>query len=273
MRLDYDPRFDPNTERILNLLITYDKHSDKFKVCLVCEVQEPLPKLTKHWMNIDLGETWLAAFVDSTGNRGLISGRLIKSIRRYWNKVQRHVKPPNQQNPKMSRRYRQIRKRESRQVHHLLHIASKWLVNYCLDNGIWVIYVGDLTGITDKFATNWYKEPDKEHQHRYAWAWRIFLNMLTYKATKAGILVWLEDEHYTSRTCPDCGVVKKSNRVTRGWYSCKCGFSDHADLVGASNMGPKVEANQAVSGALAAPVVLRPTPHTIYDPVSSRSIQ
>jgi predicted RNA-binding Zn-ribbon protein involved in translation (DUF1610 family) len=44
------------------------------------------------------------------------------------------------------------------------------------------------------------------------------------------------DPAYTSQTCPSCGHVNRDNRKTQAQFSCNCGFSEHADIVGATNI-------------------------------------
>jgi hypothetical protein len=68
---------------------------------------------------VDLGET--QAITAVFDDRMLMySGGLIKSIRRYWQKVRSKVEPPSVDNLRKSRRFRQMDRKESRQVNHLL---------------------------------------------------------------------------------------------------------------------------------------------------------
>jgi putative transposase len=56
---------------------------------------------------------------------------------------------------------------------------------------------------------------------------------LTYKLQARGIQVQKVDESYTTQTCPVCSRRKKvSGRV----YQCKCGYQQHRDIHGASNI-------------------------------------
>lgn len=63
-------------------------------------------------------------------------------------------------------------------------------------------------------------------------AWGRFIQMLRYKAVRAGSSVVEVDLNYTSQTCPDCGVIKKkelSERVHR----CPCGCILDRDVAAA----------------------------------------
>lgn len=61
--------------------------------------------------------------------------------------------------------------------------------------------------------------------------------MLEYKfKLKGGTLVKVSAQ-YTSQTCPKCGHVSKNNRISQSKFRCeKCGYEDHADKVGATNV-------------------------------------
>ena len=67
--------------------------------------------------------------------------------------------------------------------------------------------------------------------------WFEFRRQLDYKlAWNGGILVAVPP-HNTSRECPECGHAEAANRKTQGQFRClECGFSEHADRVGAINV-------------------------------------
>ena len=51
-----------------------------------------------------------------------------------------------------------------------------------------------------------------------------------------GVLVKVNPA-YTSQTCPVCQHIDESNRESQAVFRCKaCGFQDHADRVGATNI-------------------------------------
>ncbi|UXM84467.1 transposase [Methanococcus aeolicus] len=61
--------------------------------------------------------------------------------------------------------------------------------------------------------------------------------MIQYKAEEKGVIIEQVNEAYTSQTCSNCGVVKKSNRKYRGLYVCsECGIVLNADINGAVNI-------------------------------------
>lgn len=215
---------------------------------------------------VDLGETQSITAIFDDGTSLLYSGRLIKSIRRYWQKVRAKVKPPTAEDRRKSRRFRQVERNESRQVEHLLHILTADFARRCWLAGVDTIAVGDLTGIRERIDYT-----DALNQRLHAWPFGKIIDMITYKASLYGMQVIEVSEAYTSQTCHECGEVKKTNRKHRGLYACGCGWRIHADVNGVANIfqnafkvSPLTERS---SGCVAQPVVLpvRLGWHTVHE--------
>jgi putative transposase len=67
--------------------------------------------------------------------------------------------------------------------------------------------------------------------------WSEFRRQLEYKLNWKGGELIAVPPHHTSQTCPACGHVSSDNRKTQAQFVCvECGFSEHADLVGAVNI-------------------------------------
>jgi len=234
-------------ERVRELSITYDKVSGQIEARLVVEVKtNPCPGTKR--VALDLGETILmaAAFDDET--MLLYSGRFIKSVRRYWQKVRANLK----QN---SRRWKEIAHREKLQVEHLLHAATSHFIKECVKRGVGEVAIGDLRGIRDSIDYN-----DQLNQRLHTWPYRKLIDMLRYKGALAGIVVRDDvDERNTSITCHACGRILPSNRKHRGFYVCSCGWRAQADVNGALNIFERayeVSPVKGSSGRVARPVVL-----------------
>ncbi len=275
LRLQHRPGVRFDKARVVNLQITYDTHNGCYEARLVLEVQ-PSEGRQGGVVAVDPGNVWTLAWVTEDGRTGLASGGLINSIRRYWQKVRSKVKPPSVQNPKMSRRYRQIARKESRQVNHMLHVLSKNFVRWCIENEIGRVIIEDMKGYREEL--NW---GDRMNQRIHNWAVRKLVNYIRYKAELAGIEVEEVKVENTSNRCPSCGEIRRANRRSRGWYRCGCGFSGQADLVAAVNLleaAQKVSPLKGSSGRLARPVVWRLHSHgvwssTVHEPVSSLAAQ
>jgi IS605 OrfB family transposase len=265
-RLSFGIQHRPNIAlaSVENLLITYDAFSGSLEAHLVIEVPTGDPPGSGRCA-IDLGETNLITAVFDDGTAVIYSGGRIKSIRRYWQKVRAKVKPPSSLKPWMSRRYRQVARKERSQVNHALHIISKHFVKQCVAKGVGEIVIGDLNGIRDEIDYG-----SHLNQRLQAWAFGKILSQIIYKAELQGIKPRVIGEAYTSQACYACGQIKPSNRVYRGLYQCSCGWSAHADINGALNIFQKAHhvSPSWSSGAVAAPVVLpyRMDWHKVHEP-------
>ena len=224
------------------LSITYDKISGRIEARLVVEIKARENTGTQK-VAVDLGETILMACAFGDGTVALYSGRLIKAVRRYWQKVRADLK----QN---SRRWRETAHREKKQVEHLLYAATSHFIAECVRRGVKEIAIGNLDGIRESIDYG-----DRLNQRLHAWPYRKLVNMLKYKGALTGIVV--RDD--ASKTCHGCGVVKASNRKQRGLYACSCGWRVQADINGALNIyerAYKVSSVRGSSGRVARPAAV-----------------
>ncbi|HHY80206.1 MAG TPA: IS200/IS605 family element transposase accessory protein TnpB [Thermoanaerobacter sp.] len=244
-QISYRP--DIEYERVRELSIIYDKISGRIEARLVVGVKARENKGTGK-VAVDLGETILMACAFDDGSVILYSGRLIKAVRRYWQKVRANLK----QN---SRRWKQIAHQEKKQVEHLLHTATSHFIAECVRRGVKEIAIGDLNGIRESIDYG-----DQLNQRLHAWPYRKLIDMLKYKGALAGILVRDNvDEKSTSITCHACGKVMPSNRRHRGLYVCSCGWRTQADINGALNIFERayqVSSVKGSSGRVARPAVV-----------------
>ncbi|MEW6046843.1 MAG: transposase [Bacillota bacterium] len=253
-------------ERVREVFITYDKLTGQLEARLVVEV-EPRENHGTGRVAVDLGETVLLAAAFGDGTVLLYSGRLIKAIRRYWQKVRAKVKPPSKERPRVSRRYREIAHRERRQVEHLLHITTTHFIRECVQRGVKEMAIGDLTGIRGGIEYG-----ARMNQRLHAWPYRKIVHMIRYKAALAGIAVRDDvDERGTSCTCHACGTAREASRIHRGLYRCPCGWTAQADVNGALNIYERafqVSPVKGSSGRVARPVVVsfQAGWHTVHEP-------
>lgn len=255
--------------------ITYDKKVG-FQCHLVVAVK-PSQACGSKFAAVDLGETQAMAVTISDGQCFLFSGKWMKSIRRYWQKVRSEVKPPLP-GKKKSRRYREIESQESRQIKQLLHVMSRRFVDMMSNLGVSTIVLGELTNIRKSIQYG-----KGVNQRLHSWAFAKLKTLIEYKANLRGIKILSTSEAYTSQKCHHCGKILKSNRKHRGLYHCKCGWQAQADINGALNIFEKHYNVSPIrsSGCVAQPVVvpvkaLRLNWHTVYEPlpiVGSPSLQ
>jgi IS605 OrfB family transposase len=246
-------------ERIRQLSIVYDRISGQLEARLMVEVQSGKAHGSGR-VAIDLGETILMTCAFDDGTVSLYSGRQIRAIRRYWQKVRANLK-------QKSRRWYQISHKERKQVNHLLHIATSHLISECLKKGVREIATGDLNGIREGIDYS-----DSVNQRLHHWPYRKIIHMIRYKGELVGIEVKDRiDERNTSRICHRCGQILASNRKHRGFYSCSCGWKVQADVNGALNIFERafqVSPVRRSSGRVARPVAMSYLPgwHGITEP-------
>lgn len=216
-------RTDVVFRKLFYVLLTYDT-AHGMETHVVVDGEDALAKGMRK-VAVDLGETQAISAMFDDRTDLLYSGREIKAIRRYWQKVRAKVKPPTAKNRKKSRRYRQIERKETRQVNHLLHLISKDFVECCKKVGVDTIVIGKLAGVCEKIDYG-----DHLNQRLRTWPFVKRTHIITDKLKRYGIQVVAMDEAYTSQTSYCCHKVAKSNRTTRGSYDCTCGWYTHADI-------------------------------------------
>lgn len=230
LKVEHRPGVDLSTAGIKGVTITYDKHLG-FKAHLVIEITPVEAVQEGLSVAIDLGETNLITAVFSDGTTIIYSGRIMKAVRRYWQKVRAKVKPPSMDSPRRSRRYDQIFRKESQWTTNFLHQVSRHFVNLCVQKCVREIIAGKLNDIREEIDYG-----KTVNQRLHAWPFAKLTEFIRYKAEDVGIIVRQESESYTSQTCHACGKVSKSSRKHRGLYACDCGYRENADINGAANL-------------------------------------
>lgn len=86
------------------------------------------------------------------------------------------------------------------------------------------------------------KKQRRANSNRAKWSFAELHGFIDYKAVLKGSLAVKVDAHYTSQACPHCGHTSKENRPNKGLtFVCQqCGYTLHADLVGARNVALRV---------------------------------
>ncbi len=93
----------------------------------------------------------------------------------------------------------------------------------------------------------------------HQWSAGSVRHKLTYKAERLGMMVELQDEHATSKTCPVCEHKRKTSPSGRVFTCTKkeCKWQYHRDGVGAINIRRKYLGLGPVVGAMAPPTGMR----------------
>ncbi len=225
-------------------------------------------------------------FVITSGwSTTIYNGGILRSKRRYRNKVQGHLdeiisrtKPGSKRRRKLVKsKQRQLRKLNC-QIRDIEHKLTTRAVSDLLEAGVKELAIGDLRSLRQNSPSS--SKATKAHPTKgRLYNQRIHQaplgrnrHYLIYKCHRVGIQVPpLVNERETTMTCPrpGCGgKIKPSNRV----YRCKrCGLRAHRDAVGSWNIRAKylgiepwgtvsIDENRVV-GAVAAPIGVKYRPH------------
>jgi len=207
------------TDRQYELIFTFNKEVPEFKD-------------TGLVVGIDIGQIHVAACSDGT----ILNGRLLRSIRQGRNKKLSDIQNRMDRKKKRSKRWYKLRakkrkflKKVENKSKDILHKYTTGLVATQKNRGVSTLVVGDLSGF--RLDNDIGK---RRNQENHQWLYSKISWYLNYKAEQAGMRVEMQEESYTSQTCPQCLNRKKP---TGREYKCKkCGFSGHRDIVGATNI-------------------------------------
>lgn len=187
--------------------------------------------------SIDLGEIHSITSIDNNGNALIITGRKIRSIKRFRNKEQGKLRSLMSNCTKGSRQYRKYNKalyklkyKAEKQILDAIHKTTKLYLDYCLENQISKVYYGDLDNCTRDTSE---KVGKKVGQKLNEWNYGLLMLQLQNKLGRYGIELVKVKEYYTSKKCPVC---HKLNIPKGRQYECSCGYVQHRDIVGAINI-------------------------------------
>lgn len=242
-------------------LMIFPPQNGRCDVVLNYEIEEPklFPDNGKY-LSIDLGIHNLATCFDSANSKTFIVGREYLAINHYFHKEiakaqsalakksisQDYILDDRgdsaesrylaKQPQYTSKRLKNLYKKRNNSIQDYLHKLTKFITNYCVENEINTVIMGDLTGIKNRITNRDKKYNQKLHELPYE---KIRI-LLEYKLACKGINFVLQNECYTSQCAPNTPSVErkyanKSNRVQRGLYVSE-GNIYNADAVGAYNI-------------------------------------
>ena len=216
---------------------------------------------------IDLGEVHMAASHDGTVTH-ILNGRLLRSKVQYRNKLQaklnnridgRMKKGSKRRKRVIHSKKKQLKKIEQ-QIREIEHKQTSRLITTLHEAGVRTLVIGDVRDLRQQTDVG-----SKNNQKIHQWSHGRVRFLLTYKAERLGMEVVLQEEAYTSRTCPRCG--HRRSKVVGRVFRCtnkRCRFVWHRDGVGAVNIRYKYRGEFAIPhvvGVMAPPSGLRFMPH------------
>lgn len=196
------------------------------------------------YIGIDLG---LDNFATITNNCGLIplviNGKGLKSINQYYNKQISYYKSIAKKINKLdyTNKMKKLTFKRNNKVEDYIHKASRFIVDYCRNNEINTIIIGN--------NKNWKqnsKMSKRVNQNFINIPYYNFIQKVKYKAEEFGIQIIITEESYTSGTSfldnelPIKENYNKSRRKHRGLFVSNNGIKINADVNGSYQIIKKV---------------------------------
>ncbi|AJY76080.1 RNA-guided endonuclease InsQ/TnpB family protein [Paenibacillus beijingensis] len=186
---------------------------------------------------VDLGEIHSIAATTTSNQSLIVTGRKVRSIHRLRNKKLAEIQKRMSKCIRGSRqwkKYNRARKymlgKSERQLHDAIHKTTRAFVQWCADQEVKEVVVGQVEGIQRNTKK---KRRKTVNQKLSNWSFGKIRKQLAYKLEAYGIGVQTIDERYTSQQCPCCGRRKKSSARI---YTCCCGYNEHRDVHGSKGI-------------------------------------
>ncbi|GAA5438259.1 IS200/IS605 family transposase ISDge19 [Deinococcus aquaticus] len=255
----------------------YDRPKKQWYLLVAYTVQKPVAvRELKQVVGVDVGQRYHAVTkVMNPGADGTVT-MFEGSAHRQKADHYQHLRTKLQAKGTRSARRRlvSISARERRFTAQRNHVLARQIIDA---NPLALIGMEELAQIRERTERRSNPHASKKQRHanrvRSTWSYAQLRAMVTYKAPLAGSLVIAVDPQYTSQTCPQCTHVSRENRLQGGeQFTCvNCGFAEHADIVGAVNVGLRAwqwkqeQEQQDLSGCLSAIPSREAEDVTLYD--------
>ena len=198
----------------------------------------------KQVIGIDIGIDNLLTITGAT-KAIIVNGKGLKSINHYYNKkksaIQGELKTKQQKD--WSKCLQQLTDKRRNKIEDTFHKISRWLINFCLENGISTIVIGQ-----NKDWKRNIKLGKVNNQKFTQIPFKRLEQMIEYKGQEAGINIIYQEESYTSKASyfdNDAIPIYKNKevkykfsgqRTKRGLYRTKEGKLINADVNGSLNI-------------------------------------
>jgi len=220
---------------------------------IVYEIDVPdIQEQSSNICSIDLGIDNFATITNNIGLKPIaIKGNVVKSMNQYYNKqialMQSELMLVNKKHN--SKRLNQLTAKRNNKVKNWMHVASKYIINYCIQNNIDTLVCG--------YNVGWKQESDmgkKVNQKFVTIPFEMFVSQLEYKCENVGIRFIRTNESYTSGTSfldyesPVKANYDKSRRIYRGMFQSNNGTLINSDVNGSYQIMKKVFPNAFANG-------------------------
>jgi IS605 OrfB family transposase len=225
---DYQRRLIENQHGEVDLMFI----RGSFYIAIVCDVDENDMINPEDVLGIDLGIVNLA--VSSEGK--IYSGGKVDEYRRKISHRRKNLQKKGTKSAK--RKLKKISGKQLRYQKDINHCISKAIVADAKRLSC-AIALENLKGIRNRI-----KARKRERARLHNWAFYKLREFINYKAKLIGIPVIFVNPKNTSKECPICHHIEKSNRESQIKFACKsCGFSHLADFIASLNIRDRALVN------------------------------
>jgi putative transposase len=222
--------------RVLEVRLVYDRLACRYTWHIVVENgKQSKPAPGNNVVGVDLGEIHPAVVADEK-SAVIITCRERRHENQGHNKRSAKISRAISRKKKGSRRHKRLvrarvkmKARHNRIARDMDHKISRAVVDAAVERKAGTIVMGDVRDVADEVDCG-----KKQNQKTSQWTHGKVRQYVEYKAAAEGITVKLEDEAYTTQTCPNCGARHKPRG--RNYRCPACRFQAHRDVVGAVNI-------------------------------------
>jgi IS605 OrfB family transposase len=194
------------------------------------------------YISIDMGINNLTTIYDNKGYSFIIKGNSYQNTLYYYNKkisyyqsLEAKFKNKDEKDFIVTKRIKKLNIIKKRKIEYILHTSTKRIVDYCVDNEINTVIIGDIKGIRENNDIG-----KINNQKLHSLPFEQFYDKLSYKLRLKGISLIYQKESYSSGCSPTSADVSKeyynkSKRIKRGLYK-ENNIIYNSDSVGAYNI-------------------------------------
>jgi putative transposase len=203
----------------------------KYYVSLRLEYEQQVKQRNNHFnevIGLDFSTTHF--YIDSMGKKANFPTHIEKTllkIKKYQKKMSKQVKGSTSRE-RTRLHIARLYEKKNNQLKDFHHKTTNELIkNY------------DIIGVESLSL----KEMDDEKYHRQQiqkMGYRRFIDILSYKCDDHGVVLHKAHKFYpSSKTCSNCGVIKKTFPLSQKVYKCECGNVLHRDINAAINLATR----------------------------------
>ena len=216
----------------------------EYEFKIVYEIEDvELKKDNGKYLSIDMGINNLITAYDNKGYSFIIRGNSYQNTLYYYNKKIAYYQSLEAKfkniskdiNNVSTKRIKKLYIIKKRKIDYILHTSTRRIVDYCFENEINTVIIGDIKGIRENNDIG-----KNNNQKLHSLPFKQFYDKLSYKLKMKGISLIYQKESYSSGCSPTSPEVskeyyKKTNRIKRGLYK-DSNIIYNSDSVGAYNI-------------------------------------